>query len=231
MENENPIIIVESVSKSFKIGKRRVKVLKDIDLKIEEGELAIIFGPSGCGKSTLLHTLLGMEDPDDGKVFLADKCLYYQTEDERAVWRWEHVGIVFQQSNWIKSLSVWENVGYPLMLTEMIEAEIKQKALACLEKVGMAAMADKKPMDLSGGEQQRVSLARALVTEPKLIVADEPTGNLDSANSKKLIGLLTQLNKESGKTVVMGTHDDNFLPLATHKIFMSDGKITGEERL
>ena len=219
------LLRLEHIKKTFLVGKRRVEVLKGIDLDIHEGEMAIIYGPSGCGKSTMLHTMLGLEEPDAGKVYLDDKCLYYLNDDERSIWRRDRVGIIFQQSNWIKSLNVWENVAYPLFLSTMLEREVKYRALVCLEKAGVIKLALKRPMDLSGGEQQKVQLARALVTQPAVLVADEPTGNLDSVSSQELIKLLVRLNRTEGKTIVMVTHDDGFLPLATRQIEMKDGKV------
>jgi putative ABC transport system ATP-binding protein len=145
------------------------------------------------------------------------------------VWRRAQVGIVFQQSNWIKSLNVVENVEYPLYLTNLNQGEIRQRAMGRLSQVGMEKMADKKPMDLSGGEQQKVSLARALVIDPKIIVADEPTGNLDSKSSQDLIGILANLNREERKTIIMVTHDASFLPWANRRVFMKDGAIVNDE--
>ena len=225
----NIIVDLKRVGMSYKVGSRRVWVLKKINLKIKEGEMAIIFGPSGCGKSTLLHLILGMEDPSRGRVHLMDKWLATMSEDERAAHRWRNVGIVFQQSNWIKSLSVWENVAYPLMLANLSQKELKEKAMAALKTVELEEMANKKPMDLSGGEQQRVSLARALVVDPKMVVADEPTGNLDSKNGKKLISLLVNLNKKEGKTILMVTHDESFLKWADRRIFLKDGYLEQEK--
>ena len=225
--SDKVVLRLENIWKSFLIGRHRVEVLKDIDLSIYQGEMAIIHGPSGCGKSTMLHTMLGLEEPDKGKVYLGDKCLYYLDEDTRAMWRRARVGIIFQQSNWIKSLKVWENVAYPLFLTLKNEAEIKMLAMAALERAGLERMALKRPMDLSGGEQQKVQLARALVSDPDILVADEPTGNLDTQSSLELMRLLVTLNRKGGKTVVMVTHDDGFLPLATRQVQMRDGKIVG----
>lgn len=216
---------LEHIRKSFKVGKRRVKVLKGISTKFYQGEMVIVYGPSGCGKSTMLHTLLGLEEPDEGKVYLNGKCLFYLDEDGRAVWRRSQVGIIFQQSNWIKSLNVWENVAYPLFLTSLPESVIYERAIAALATAGMERMQGKRPMDLSGGEQQKVQLARALISNPEIIVADEPTGNLDSKSSRSLIALLVKLNRELGKTIIMVTHDESFLPLATRIIRMRDGRI------
>ncbi len=152
-------------------------------------------------------------------------------EDKRSYWRREKVGMVFQQSNWIKALTVLENVSYPLLLVESDKKKIRDRALEMLKWVGMDWTADKKPTELSGGEQQRVALARALVTDPSVIFCDEPTGNLDSKNGKNLMKILINLNRgEERKVVVMVTHDGAFLPFANRRIYMQDGKVTKEER-
>lgn len=224
------MVKLDHVNKGFRVGKkRRLKVLKKIDLNLYRGEFVIIFGPSGCGKSTLLHTMLGLETPEKGKVYLMRRCLNWLSEDERAIWRRQHVGIVFQQSNWVRSLTVVENVSYPLYLTGLDEAEIRGKAMEQLRLVGMDYVADKKPMELSGGEQQKVALARALITDPDVIIADEPTGNLDSKSSSELITLLIKLNREMRKSVIMVTHDAQFLPFATRRVIMKDGRIVEDE--
>jgi len=224
------VIRVSKVNKSFKVGSRRVKILKGIDLSIYSGEMAIIFGPSGCGKSTLLHTMLGLEKPDKGRVFLRKKSLYRMGEDIRSRWRRLKVGMVFQQSNWIKSLSVKENVAYPLYLADSDTKAVNLKAIEMLKWVGMEWAAEKAPMELSGGEQQRVSLARALITDPGIIFCDEPTGNLDSINGMNLMKILINLNRGEGrKAIVMVTHERAFLPYANRRIFMQDGKIIKDE--
>lgn len=223
------IFKVDNVNKSFKIGKRYIKVLKDIDLCFYSGEFVIVFGPSGCGKSTLLHTMLGLEEPDKGRVYLRDKSVYQLTDENRLNWRREKIGIVFQQSNWIKSLSVLENVSYPLYLSDLGDKEIASKAMEMLKLVGLEKTAGQQPTELSGGEQQRVALARALVTDPGIIIADEPTGNLDSKSSKDLIGLLAKLNRKDRKAVIMVTHEDDFLPVANRRVYIKDGRVVGDE--
>lgn len=224
------VVKVKNVHKSFKVGTRRVKVLKSIDLSIYSGEFAIIFGPSGCGKSTLLHTILGLERPDLGTVELRGRNMYRMKEDQRSYWRRLKLGMVFQQSNWIKSLSVEENVSYPLYLVEKDRRLIKEKAMETLAWVGMDWAALKKPTELSGGEQQRVALARALISDPGIIFCDEPTGNLDSKNGRNLMKILINLNRgDKRKVIVMVTHDDVFLPYANRRIYMQDGMIIKDE--
>jgi len=223
------IIKTENLWKSFLLGSRRNMILKGIDLCFYTGEFVIIFGPSGCGKSTLLHTILGLERPDKGRVFLRERSLYKLGEDEKLDWRREKIGIVFQQSNWVKSLNVLENVCYPLYLSFMPDAEIERKGREILELVGMSKVQKQNPSELSGGEQQKIALARALITDPGIIMADEPTGNLDSKSSGELIKLLARLNREERKAILMVTHDASFLPVANRRVFMKDGKVVKDE--
>lgn len=223
------IIKIANVFKGFVRGKKHSMVLKDIDLCIYSGEFAIIFGPSGCGKSTLLHIILGLEEPDRGQVWLREKNLYRMEEEERTFWVRDKMASVFQQANWIKSLPVWENVAYPLYLEGVGSFEAKEKTMESLKMVGMDKAWDQNPAELSGGEQQKVALARALITDPGIIVADEPTGNLDSKSSQELIGLLVKLNREERRVVVMVTHDDSFLKVANRRVSMKDGQIVGDE--
>jgi putative ABC transport system ATP-binding protein len=226
------VIHLDDVNKTFVTGQAKsvhIHVLKDISLKIYAGEFAIIYGPSGCGKSTLLHTILGLEPPSRGKVFLRDEDLYKFSSDDRTSFRREKVGMVFQQSNWIKALTVLENVMYPLWLSGYNDAHAKERAMIVLEEVGMSSHINYRPTELSGGQQQRVALARALSTDPWILVADEPTGNLDTVASTEIMSLFTQLNRKKSRLVVMVTHDVSYLPLATRRIGMRDGKIVFDE--
>ena len=206
-----------------------MKILKDINLSLYSGEFVIIYGPSGCGKSTFMHTILGLEKPSRGKVFLRGEEIFKMEDDKRTNYRRQKIGMVFQQANWIKSLSVWENVAYPLLISGYEDADAKERAFKVLKDVGMENMANKKATELSGGQQQRVALARALSTDPWIIMADEPTGNLDSSSSAEIISILARLNREQSRTIIMVTHDMNFLPLATRRIAMSDGRVVADD--
>lgn len=227
--SHNAVIKLRQVKKSFLVGGRRISVLKGINLTFYSGEFAIVYGPSGCGKSTLLHTILGLEKPSQGSVELRDQNLYRLNPDELTNWRRQKIGMVFQQANWIKSMSVWENVAYPLNLADYSFGETKKLAIETLTEVGMKDWAEQKPTELSGGQQQRVALARALVTDPWIIIADEPTGNLDSAAGSELMELLSRLNREKRRLILMVTHDMSFLPLANRRVAMQDGQIVGDE--
>lgn len=226
-----PIIEVNKVSKSFNVGEQTVAVLKDINFNIQSGDFVIIFGPSGCGKSTLLHTLLGLESPTTGTVTTLGQSVYgnggTKSEDERAEFRKRHIGMVYQQANWIKSLTVLENVAFPLKLLGIPKDRVLSQATQMLKSMGMQDWSAYAPMELSSGQQQKVALSRAIVTSPELIIADEPTGNLDFESGRELMLMLTKLNTELKKTVVMVTHDLEYLSYAKTAIRMLDGKIVG----
>lgn len=219
---------IQNVFKAFHVGDQDVSVLKNISLEIASGDFMIIFGPSGCGKSTLLHTILGLEGPTRGSVYFVGKNLYESlTEDERCDFRKEHTGIVYQQPNWIKSLTVVENVAFPLQLVGEDRFRALDKAVAVLKTVEMLNWSSYVPTELSSGQQQRVALARALVTNPEVIITDEPTGNLDYESGQDLMKLLTTLNKEHKKTIVMVTHDLEYLKYARTAVKMFNGGIVG----
>lgn len=222
------VISVQNVSKSFLVGAQDVQIIKNISFEIKSGDFLIIFGPSGCGKSTLLHGLLGLEEPTTGIVQLLEKDIYLGTsEDDRSELRKDHIGMVYQQPNWIKALTVIENITFPLLLKGEEQLSAKSKAQELLKTVQMEQWAEYIPTELSSGQQQRIALARALVTNPEIIIADEPTGNLDYESGQDLMQLLQALNKESGKTVVMVTHDLEYLKFAKTAIRMFNGEVEG----
>lgn len=222
------VINVNTLSKTFEVKASHVPVLKDINLKVEGGEFIIITGPSGCGKSTLLHILLGLEPPTGGSVeFLGHQLYHGMSEDERTEIRKKDVGMVYQQPNWIKALTVLENIMFALRINGQTNEEAKKKALAVLQMVGMDNWQDYIPTELSSGQQQKVALARAVVTNPQIVIADEPTGNLDFKSGQELMELLKKLNSE-GRTVIMVTHDLEYMSFASRSLIMFDGKIVGQ---
>lgn len=227
-QNNEIILKTENVKMDFNVGGQIVPVLKGISLNIKRGDFAVIFGPSGCGKSTLLHCILGMEKPTSGKVIIDGADLTTMTEDEIVTFRKTRIGIVFQQSIWIKSLNVIENVSFPNILKGMKVEEAQKLALQNLTEVKLGDWADHHPSSLSSGQQQRVSLARALTLDPLIIVADEPTGNLDTVAGDELINMLVKLNKEKGKTIIMVTHDLEYLKFATKLFHIIDGLLVEE---
>lgn len=222
------VMSVEHVDKNYKVGTQEVKVLKDVTTQIKSGDFFIIFGPSGSGKSTLLHTLLGLERPSMGRVMLMDKDFGKMTQDQSAEFRKTRVGMVYQQPYWIKSLTVLENVAFPLFLLGQLPNQAYGKALEMLQQVGMEDWKDYSPTELSSGQQQRVSLARALINDPVILVADEPTGNLDTKSGEELMKLLSDLNKQDGRTIVMVTHDLEYLKYASRMIRVVDGRVENE---
>lgn len=228
---QNTIISVQHVSKSFHVGTQDVPVLKNISFEVKPLDFLIIFGPSGCGKSTLLHTILGLEEPTSGNIYFMGKNLYDgMTEDDRSDFRKKHIGMVYQQPNWIRSLSVIENVAFPLLLLGQDRYQSLKRAREILKTVDMVDWADYIPTELSSGQQQRVALARALITNPEVIIADEPTGNLDYESGQELMQLLTHLNKTKNNTIVMVTHDLEYLNFAKTAVRMFNGQITGVYR-
>lgn len=227
--SHHELIQIDHVNKYFAVGTSRIHILKHIHMTLYSGEFVIIYGASGCGKSTLLHTILGLEAPTTGTVHLRGRNMYEMNTTERTHLRREKIGMVFQQSNWIKSLSVQENVAYPLHLSGAPYERAMERALQMIEEFGMKEHAYKKPTELSGGQQQRIALARALITDPWIIVADEPTGNLDTAASAEMIRLLALLNREKRRMIVMVTHEIAFLPIGTRRIGMRDGQIVYDE--
>lgn len=220
------VIEVYGVQKSFPVGNQMIQVLFAVDFTVCKGEFAIIFGPSGSGKSTLLHTMLGLEKPNSGTVKMLGENLYTtMDEDQRAAYRKEHVGMVYQQANWVKSINVLNNVALPLLLLGEDKETRLKKAMQSLKMLKMQDWAHHHPSELSSGQQQKVSIARALITDPEIIIADEPTGNLDFESGKELMELLKKLSKSLNKTVVMVTHDLGYLKYADIAVKVIDGKI------
>jgi ABC-type lipoprotein export system ATPase subunit len=222
-------LVLKDLRKSFHVGKNDVEVLKGINISLKSGQFIIIFGPSGCGKSTLLHTLLGLEIPTSGQMLIDGNDFYAMTEDERALYRRHRIGIIYQQPLWLSSFNVLENVSFPLRLLGYQGDYPEEKALDRLTQVGLAQWANYTPTELSSGQQQKISLARCLVIDPILVVADEPTGNLDTVSGEQLLQTFVDLVK-NGRTVVMVTHDLEYLKYADTIIHMIDGQVVEEYR-
>lgn len=222
--NKNTIFQLKNVGKIFPTAVQATTVLKDISLEIAFGEFVIIFGPSGSGKSTLLHAMLGLESPTSGSIFFNAQDLYALNEDRRARLRKQTIGMVYQQPLWVHALNVIDNVALPLLLQGQTYEAAQQSALSVLKVIGMEKWATYQPTELSSGQQQRVSLARALIIKPTLIVADEPTGNLDYENGKQLLEKLVKIN-EVGTTVIMVTHDLSYLSYADRAYEIVNGQL------
>jgi len=206
-----PLIEIRNVSRRYVRGVDEVHALEHVSLSIPAGHFVGFMGPSGSGKSTLLNLVSGIDRPSEGEVIVAGQRLNDLSEDELARWRARHVGLIFQFFNLIPVLSARDNVALPLLLTKLDKAERIRRADTALRVVGLEDRLDHYPRTLSGGEQQRVAIARAIVTDPHLIVADEPTGDLDARNAEAILDLLRQLRQHFGKTVVMVTHDPRAL--------------------
>jgi ABC-type lipoprotein export system ATPase subunit len=226
MELEKNIKIkVQGVKKTFSVGENDTTILHGIDFEIKKGEFALLVGPSGCGKSTLLHIIYGLENPTEGNIIIDGEDIWNKSKDWRANFRNKYIGFIPQQAFWIKSLSVIENIAIPGVIAGMSFHEIIPKAAQLIELVGMEKWADHRPYDLSGGQQQRIALARALLLDPSLIIADEPTGNLDQKAGDELMSLLADINKKFALTIVMVTHNMSQYDFGTKIINMVDGKI------
>ncbi|HUD81686.1 MAG TPA: ABC transporter ATP-binding protein [Patescibacteria group bacterium] len=228
--NRNILISVNKLNKTFATKSGPVDVLFDNSFTVHENSFAIIFGPSGSGKTTLLNVLSALEPPTSGTVEIANQDIYRLNADQRAHFRAQTIGIVHQTDYWIKSLDVLENVALPLYLTGDNKAHALKQAQHSLEEVGMAEFSRTQPTVLSGGQQQKVSMARALVANPTLILADEPTGNLDSKNGQMIMDLLLKCQRELKQTIILVTHNIEYLPLSDTQLYIMDGRITETKR-
>ncbi|MBT3531155.1 MAG: ABC transporter ATP-binding protein [Gammaproteobacteria bacterium] len=224
----NMILKTENLNKLFRTDEVETTALNDVNIQVEEGEFTSIMGPSGCGKSTLLHILGLIDNPDSGKYFFLDEDVSSYSERQRAQLRKENIGFVFQSFNLIDELSVYENVELPLIYTKVPANQRKKTVEEMLEKMNMAHRAKHFPQQLSGGQQQRVAVARAIVNQPNLILADEPTGNLDSEHGEEVMKILTTLNQE-GTTIVMVTHSAEDAAVGNRIIRMLDGKVVSAD--
>jgi putative ABC transport system ATP-binding protein len=226
-EQHEPIISLVDVRKAYQAGRRQVQALGGIDLRIERGEWVAILGPSGCGKSTLLNLLSGIDRASSGEVNVLDRDLTTMSEERIARWRGRSIGIVFQFFQLMPTLTALENVMLPMQINARSSRNTRAKAL--LERVGIADLAGNFPNELSGGEQQRVAIARALANDPPILLADEPTGNLDSASGQLVLRLLEETWLD-GTTLVLVTHDINVATYASRVITMRDGAIVEDVR-
>ena len=222
------LVTMRGVDKVFHRGSEDIKVLSGLDLDIAPGEFLALMGPSGSGKSTLLNLLAGLDRPTRGTIEVAGKRIDSLSRRELARWRSRHVGFVFQFYNLMPVLSAERNVELPLLLTNLSSSERKNHVQNALRIVGLEHRAKHTPRTLSGGEQQRVGIARAIVTDPTLILADEPTGDLDRKTGDGILDLLQALNREHGKTIIMVTHDPHAANRASRRLYMVDGQVSSE---
>lgn len=217
------------VVRNYRLGQTEVHALQGVDLRVDEGDFIAIMGPSGSGKSTLLNLLGGLDVPDRGRVAYRGLELSRQPGNALAEFRGRKVGFVFQVFNLIPTFTALRNVELPLVFQGVPHRERRARALQVLEQVGLADRVRHRPTELSGGEQQRVAIARALVTDPEVLLCDEPTGNLDSASGAQIMRLLAELNQERGITVIVVTHESEVARLARRRIHMRDGRVVSDD--
>ena len=218
-----PIVEIRKLSKVYTRGGQRIPVLVGIDLDVRAGDYIALMGPSGSGKTTLLNLIAGIDKPSSGEIRVGGVDIARLSDAELAAWRAAHVGFIFQFYNLMPVLSAFENIELPLLLTGLSRRERYERVDLALSLVGLADRADHKPGELSGGQQQRVAIARALITDPTLIVADEPTGDLDRTTGEEILGLLEQLNEVLGKTIIMVTHDPKAAEKAHRLVHLEKG--------
>ena len=226
-----PLLVAEGIRKVYRTGEVEVTALRDLDLRVAAGELVAVMGPSGSGKTTLLNCLSGLDDIDAGRVLIGGRDLFAMSDADRTEHRARSMGFVFQSFNLIPVFSAVENIELPLLLVGTDRRESRQRAMAMLARVGLTGRDRHRPNELSGGEQQRVTIARALVARPAIVWADEPTGNLDTAMAAQVMELLLQLNAEEGQTIVLVTHDPSIGTAAQRLVRMRDGMLDSDERV
>lgn len=217
------MISLRHVGKTYYRGRQAVEVLHDVNLEIPDGDFVALMGPSGSGKTTLLNLIGGLDSPSSGSVEVAGAKLESLSSGQLAHWRAAHVGFIFQFYNLLPMLTARSNVELPLLLTPLSARERQQRAMIALELVGLSDRANHRPAELSGGQEQRVAIARAVVSDPKLLVCDEPTGDLDRHTADDILGLLQRLNRDHGKTIVMVTHDPKAAQYARRQVHLDKG--------
>ncbi len=223
-----PLLQAERLRKTYHISTAPHVVIRDVSLRVEPGEFVAIMGPSGCGKSTLLHLMSGLERPDAGRVVLDGVDLTALDEDRRAVFRRERIGFVFQFFNLLPGLTAAENVALPLRIAGSRDRQLFRRVSVLMDNLRLRGLQGHRPEEISGGEQQRVALARALLMDPAVLMADEPTGNLDYATGREVLDLLTAFSREQGQTIILVTHDAKTAAYADRVLCMRDGAVLDE---
>ena len=226
MTTNGTLVDVDAVEKVFHRGSEEIHVLKDLHLKVPSGQFLALMGPSGSGKSTLLNLIGGLDKPTKGTVSISGERVDQLSDHSLAAWRARHIGFVFQLYNLLPVLTAERNVELPLLLTHLSKSERRNHVGAALSAVGLSHRANHFPRTLSGGEQQRVGIARALVTDPTLLLCDEPTGDLDRKSGDEILDLLQALNREHGKTIIMVTHDPHAAARASRTVFLNKGQLS-----
>lgn len=227
--NKESVIVIENVTKRFPVGEGEFTALKNINLQFKRGEFTGLVGPSGSGKTTLLNIIGSLDSPTEGKAIVLGKSISDLSHQESALLRNKHIGFIFQVYNLLPVYTVFENVEFALLLQDYSKEERKKMVMEALEWVGLAGMADKKPDKLSGGEGQRVAIARAMVKRPEIVIADEPSANLDAANTHAILKTMKQLNEELGTTFLFSTHDEKVMGYLERIIHLRDGAVEEDE--
>ena len=222
------LVSIRNVTKTYQRGPEKVQVLHGIDLDIEQGDFVALMGPSGSGKTTLLNLIGGLDTPSSGSIEVDGQRIDRLGAGQLSHWRSQHVGYVFQFYNLMPALSALRNVELPLLLTRLGAAQRKRNAQIALQLVGLSDRVSHKPGELSGGQQQRVAIARAIVSDPTLLICDEPTGDLDRQSAEDILGLLQTLNREHGKTIVMVTHDPRAAQYASRELYLDKGRLAAD---
>lgn len=226
MEERGEVLIkATNINQSFDVGDEAIDVLRDVNFEISHNSFNVIYGVSGSGKSTLLNIITGLQKPSKGTILFKNQDIYKLKPDDLARFRASRIGIIYQQNYWVQSLTVLENVALPLYFLGYNRALALEMAMISLERIDMQSYAKKLPNVLSGGEQQRVAVARALVNDPMFIIADEPTGSLDTTNGDKVMALLRKAHSESLRTIILVTHNMEYLPLADNLLHVQDGTV------
>ena len=225
------IVEVQDVKKAYRMGKVVVPALRGVSFEVREGEFLAVLGPSGSGKSTLLHLIGCLDHPDDGKIFIDGANVLKLSEEELAELRLRKIGFIFQFFNLLPRLTAIKNVELPLLIAGVSEREARKRVMEMLRLVGLEARVNHRPTELSGGEQQRVAIARALINDPKIVLADEPTGNLDTKSGWEIVQLMKRLNEERNQTFIVVTHDPHIAETADRILYLKDGLIKGEKKI
>jgi putative ABC transport system ATP-binding protein len=227
--DDHPLVEIKNLYKSYYRGNQQIPVLQDISLDIAEGEFIALMGPSGSGKTTLLNLIAGIDQADQGMIRIAGTDISTLNEMDLARWRSANIGFIFQFYNLLPVLTAYENIELPLLLTSLSRQQRRQHVETALRVVGLIDRMDHYPKELSGGQQQRVAIARAVITDPTIIVADEPTGDLDKNSAQEILGLMEGLNREFGKTIIMVTHDPRAAQTARKLIYLDKGILMQNE--
>ncbi len=227
-QSQSPILLVEAVEKQFRRGTETLRILEGIDLEVRPGEFVALMGPSGSGKTTLLNLIGGLDRPTRGRLMVEGQRIDRLSDRRLAAWRARHVGFVFQLYNLLPVLTAERNVELPLLLTSLNKTRRRRHVAVALRVVGLTHRAKHHPRHLSGGEQQRVGIARAIVTDPTLLLCDEPTGDLDRKSGDEILNLLQALNRDHGKTILMVTHDPHASARATRTIYLNKGQLSAQ---